>query len=143
MIQLKLNENMKRINKKINRKYKSKKTPVNKNPFTWFPVITPLIYLLLYVSLAAHCRWVVGHWPQPMIENVNVSSYKIHEAILNLFMYAVFLSIPVWIITLFIKKFRITFKIHLLQFIIFGLGILLIILAFRLDPTSFTEWFLD
>ncbi len=134
---------MKKINKKINRKFKSKKTPVNKNTFTWFTVITPLICWAMYVSLALHCRWVGGHWPKPMLENIHIKTYLIHERALWIFSYVVLVSLPCWLVMLFFKKFRINIKTHLLQFIVFGFGILLIILTLMFDPTPFTEWFFD
>jgi hypothetical protein len=115
----------------------------NKNILTWLPVITPLMWLFLYISLAIHCRLVVGHWPEPIIENVNILSYNIHETLIYILMYIVFLSIPAWFIMLFFKNLRITLKIHLIQITAFVLGILLIALFFKFDSTPFTEWFLD
>jgi len=135
---------MKKINKKIKRKFKSKKTSKkNNSSLTWFAVITPLICWAMYVSLAIHCRLAVGHWPQPMLENINIKSYEIHAKILWLFAYVVLASLPCWLVMLFFKKFRINIKIHLLQLIVFGFGFLLIILTLMFDPTPFTEWFLD
>jgi len=135
---------MKKIKKKIKRKLKSKKTfKKNNNPLTWFVVITPLICWAMYVSLAIHCRLTVGHWPKPMLENINIKSYLIHERILWIFSYVVLISLPCWLVMLFFKKIRINIKTHLLQFIVFGLGILLIILTLMFDPTPFTEWFFD
>jgi len=133
---------MKKINKKVKRKLKTKKSS-NNNLLTWIPVITPFVSLLLYISLAIHCRLAVGYWPRAVIENVNMKSYEIHERAFWLFTYVVLASLPCWLVMLFFKKFRINIKIHLMQFIVFGLGILLIILTLMFDPTPFTEWFLD
>jgi len=132
---------MKKTNKKI--KTKSRKISRKINVITWIPMFIPLICWLLYVSLAIHCRLVVGHWPQPMIENFNIKSYEIHERVLWLFSLVFFPSLPCWLIMLCFKKLRINAKIHFLQFIVFGIGLLLIILTLMFDPTPFTEWFFD
>ena len=96
------------------------------------------MFLLLFTA-----DWVVGHWPKPMLENIYIKTYLIHERVLWIFSYVVLASLPCWLIMLFFKKFRINIKTHLLQFIVFGLGILLIILTLMFDPTPFTEWFFD
>lgn len=135
---------MKKIIKKRKTKFQKKsKKSKNFNVVTWIPMLIPLICWLLYVSLAIHCRLAVGHWPQPMIENINIKSYEIHERVLWLFSLVSFASLPCWLIMLFFKKLRINIKIHFLQFIVFGLGLLLIIVTLMFDPTPFTDWFFD
>jgi len=138
---------MKKINKKRKTKFqkKSKKSKKSKNfnVVTWIPMLIPLICWLLYVSLAVHCRLAVGHWPQPMIENINIKSYEIHERVLWLFSLVSFASLPCWLVMLSFKNLRINAKIHFLQFGVFGLGLLLIIVTLMFDPTPFTEWFFD
>ncbi len=131
--------------KKTNKKRKTKSANYFKkySNITWLPIIIPLVCWLLYVSLAIHCRLAAGHWPQPMIENINIKSYEIHERVLWLFSFVFFASLPCWLIMLCFKKLRINAKIHCLQFIVFGLGLLLIILTLMFDPTPFTEWFFD
>jgi len=142
LIQSKLNK-MKKTNKKRKTKVKSRKISKKFSTVTWIPIAVPLICWLLYVSLAIHCRLAVGHWPQPMIENINIKSYEIHESVLWVFSFVFFASLPCWLIMLLFKKLRINIKIHFLQFIVFGLGLLLIILTLMFDPTPFTEWFFD
>ena len=57
--------------------------------------------------------------------------------------FTVFAAGPLWMVCLCIKALRLPWRVHLAQVLVYGLGWLLIFLAARCDPTTFTEWFRD
>ncbi|OYV05924.1 MAG: hypothetical protein CFE26_09045 [Verrucomicrobiales bacterium VVV1] len=112
--------------------------------WTWIPSLAPLGLFLGVLSLAAHVRLGLGRWPVPMIENYDTKGYHYHEMLVFLLgIGALYVAGPLWAILVAIPKLRLSPKRHLLQLAVFISGFVLIFLAAKLDPTTFTEWFLD
>jgi hypothetical protein len=119
--------------------------PQSKKKFaTWVCVLAPVYLLVVYVAMAIHIRVGLGHWPKPMVEDYHSVLFQVHKWLLvGCIFFAVFAAIPVWVLLLCFRAFRITLRIHVAQLGIFVLGWLLIFLAAYFDPTTFTDWFLD
>jgi ABC-type branched-subunit amino acid transport system permease subunit len=106
--------------------------------------LAPLGLFIGILTLAAHVRLGLGRWPVPMIESYDTKGYHYHEMLLFLLgVVALYVAGPLWAILVAIPKLRLSPKRHLLQFTVFISGFVLIFLAAKLDPTTFTEWFLD
>lgn len=111
---------------------------------SWLLVITPALLLVGFITLAAHVRIGLGHWPTPMIENYDTAAYWIHDRVLVwVGMFTVFAAIPLWLLTLCFQRFRISLKTHLIQAGVYACGWGLIALYGAVDPGRFMEWFLD
>jgi hypothetical protein len=79
-----------------------------------------------------------------MIESYQTKSYQFHELVVFLLgVLALYVAGPLWAVLVAIPKLRLSSKRHLLQLAVFISGFVLIFLAAKLDPTTFTEWFLD
>jgi hypothetical protein len=89
-------------------------------------------------------RIALGHWPTPMVENYETPAYRMHEQVLVwVGMFTVFAAVPLWLLTLRFRPFRISPEIHLIQAGVYALGWGLIVLYGAVDPGKFMEWFLD
>lgn len=116
----------------------------SRNLWTWLPCWAPLGLFLGVLSLAAHFRLGLGRWPVPRIENYDTKGYHCHEWLVFLIgIGALYVAGPFWAILVAIQKLRLSPKRQLLQLAVFISGFVLIFLAAKLDPTTFTEWFLD
>ena len=105
---------------------------------------SPLLLLFVFLSLAAHVRLGLGHWPPPMFENYKTTAYSQHEQVfIWVALFTVFAAIPLWLASLCIRVFRISLKTHLIQAGVYALGWALIALYALVDPGRFIEWFLD
>jgi hypothetical protein len=94
--------------------------------------------------MAVHIRIGLGHWPTPMMEDYRTIPFRIHEYVLiGILLFAVFAAGPIWLVCLFFRRLRLPWRVHVTQAAIYGLGWLLIFLASKYDPTTFTAWFLD
>ena len=114
----------------------NKKRPL----WTWLCVVAPWILLLLIVALAVHVRLGLGHWPKPMVEDYHTLACKLHDDIIGcMFLFSVYAALPLWLIFLCFRRLRISLGVHILQFVVFGCGWLVIYLAGKYDPTTFTE----
>ncbi len=79
-----------------------------------------------------------------MIESYDTKCYHYHEMLVFLLgVIALYVSGPLWAVLVAIPKLRLSPKRHLLQLAVFISGFVLIFLAAKFDPTTFTEWFLD
>ena len=111
---------------------------------TWALVLSPLLLLFVFLTLAAHVRLALGHWPTPMIENYDTAAYSRHEQVFTwAALFTVYAAIPLWLVALCFRVFRISLKTHLIQAGAYALGWALIALYGFIDPGRFTEWFLD
>lgn len=111
---------------------------------TWALVLSPVLLLVLFLTLAVHVRLGLGHWPKPMRENYHTAAYSSHEHIFTLFaLVTVYGAVPLWLLLLFFRPFRISLRTHLIQAGIYALGWGLIAIYTAWDPGQFTEWFLD
>lgn len=112
--------------------------------WTWIPGLAPMLLLVAILTLAAHVRLGLGHWPTPMVESYHSPGYLRHEVIVGLIGgFALYVAGPLWAIFVAIPWFRISAKTHLIQLAMYLGGFLLIFLAGKFDPTPFTEWLLD
>ena len=110
---------------------------------TWICAGSSLALLLLILSLAIHLRLGLGHWPEPIVEDYQTAAFKVHEWVLFLVAhFAGFLAIPLWPVLLIFRRFRAGIKTHLVQSAVFSVGWILILLFFKYDPTSFSQWLL-
>lgn len=110
----------------------------------WLCVLSPFFLLLTFITLALHVRLGLGHWPKPNFENYETPLFEIHELILLVIgIFAIYIAFPMFTLLLIPPSFRGPFRYHARQILIFIMGWLLIIAAANLDPTTFTDWFLD
>lgn len=115
----------------------------NRGWVTWLPALMPAAALLLYLSLAAHFRLAVGHWPSTLSENFSSPAFALHERFtLHLALVAFFAPLA-WLAMLLFRRLRGSLKIHLLQAAAYVLGWALILLTIHYDPTFFSDWFWD
>jgi hypothetical protein len=103
-----------------------------------------LLLLFVFLTLAAHVRVGLGHWPTPMLENYQTAAYNRHtQAFIWLALVTVYAAVPLWLVSLCFGVFRISLKTHLIQTGIYAVGWALIVLYSFIDPGRFIEWFLD
>lgn len=75
--------------------------------WAWVPCGTSLALFFGILSIAAHIRLGLGHWPTPMIVNHQTEFYSRHEKILGLIgLIALFIAGPLWAIFVAIPRFR-------------------------------------
>jgi hypothetical protein len=111
---------------------------------TWALVLTRLLLLLIFLTLAAHVSIGLGHWPTPMWENYQTIAYTAHEQFFVWFaLFTVYAAIPLWLLALCFRPLRISRRTHLLQAGAYAAGWGFIALYATWDPGRFTEWFLD
>jgi hypothetical protein len=111
---------------------------------TWVLVASPLLLLVIFFTLAVHVRIGLGHWPTPMIENYETTAYNLHMLVfISALLFAVYVAVPLWLISLCFRVFRISLKTHLIQAGVYAVGWALIVLCTLVDPCKFVEWFLD
>ncbi len=111
---------------------------------TWLFVLSPVVLLLTFITLALHVRLGLGHWPTPMLENYHTSAYQAHEQVLTYFGYfTVFAALPLWLLMLCFRACRISLRTHLLQAAVYAAGWVLIVFYCTIDPGRFVAWFMD
>ena len=111
---------------------------------TWLCMISPFVLGLAYVTMGLHIRLGLGHWPKPMVENYQTLAFRIHEgAFFVVMLFTVFAAVPLWVVFLCFRRLRLSWRAHAAQALTYGLGWLVILVAGKLDPTTFTDWFLD
>jgi hypothetical protein len=111
---------------------------------TWALVSSPLLLLFLFLTLAVHVRVGLGHWPTPVFEDYQTMAYRLHvQAFLWVALFALYAALPLWLVSLCFRVFRISLRAHLIQAGVYAVGWVLIILYAYVDPCRFAEWFLD
>jgi hypothetical protein len=111
---------------------------------TWMFVSSPYLLFLIFLTLAVHVRVGLGHWPTPVFENYHTMACGLHEqVVIWVAVFTIFVAIPLWLISLLFRLFRISLKTHLLQAGVYIVGWAIIILYARIDPYKFAEWFFD
>lgn len=112
---------------------------------TWLCVLTPVILLLVFITLALHVRIGLGHWPQPMIEDYRTEAYYRHQELFRLTAYATFYgALPCWMLLIIaFPRLRGSARLHLGQAGVYAAGWALIGIYCVIDPGRFIEWLLD
>jgi len=111
---------------------------------TWLCVSTPYLLLLGLVTLALHVRLGLGRWPVPIFENYVTVPYLLHEHyVYTWLLLTVIGSLPAWGLLLSFQRGQLSLRACAKQLACYALGWGLIFLTAILDPTPFTEWFLD
>lgn len=123
----------------------SDNAPKKQRPsWTWICSLSSFLLLLTFVSMAFHIRLGLGHWPTPMTENYHTTAFRTHEHVLiAVLLFTVYAAVPLWVVCLCFRRLRLSRRAHVMKAAVYGLGWLLILLASKYDPTTFTEWFLD
>jgi hypothetical protein len=111
--------------------------------FAWPLVLSPLVLLLVLVSLAVHIRIGLGHWPIPFQDDYHSGAYRLHEKLLPGFFIAAIVALPIWLVLLCFRPLRRPWQWHLLQAGAYLLGWGLIALYVTWDPWRFCEWLAD
>jgi len=111
--------------------------------WTWACCLSSSALLLTLIALAAHIRLALGRWPE-FGEESHTVPFQVHEfAIGGIGLFAVYVAAPLWLVFLFLRQFRLSWRVHFIQSLVYGLGWFLIFLAGKHDPTPFTNWLLD
>jgi hypothetical protein len=120
-------------------------TAQRKVPFlTWALVLSPLVLLFVFLTMAAHVRLGLGHWPTPMTEDYHTAAFSRHEQVFaGVVAFTVYAAVPLWLAALCFRRFRISFRTHLVQAGAYAAGWVLIGAYAFIDPGSFLKWFLD
>ncbi len=104
----------------------------------------PFLLLLVFTTLALQVRMELGHWPTPMVESYSSPTYRVGAHIVVWIGYfTVFAAIPLWLLMLCFRPFRMSISNHLIQIGVYALGWGLIALYGAVDPGGFLAWFLD
>ena len=110
---------------------------------TWVCAFSPLIALLLLLTVSLHVRYHYGGWPDHAIDNFPAGLLGIHYLFfLGSMIFAAVGAIPVWILCVCIRPLRLTVAEHFLQTLIFILAWGLHILVISGAGKSLT-WLLD
>jgi hypothetical protein len=124
----------------MNEKAASEQRPA----WTWMCGLSSVVLLLTFAAMAVHVRLGLGHWPTPMTEDYRTIPFRLHEYLLiGILLFSVYAAGPLWLVFLFFRRLRLSRRVHIIQVAVYGFGWLLIFLASRYDPTTFTAWFLD
>lgn len=111
---------------------------------TWPLVFSPVLLLIVFIALAVHVRLGLGHWPTPMFESYHTPAFRAHEQVLVwVWLFTVYAAIPLWLLMLCFRPFRISFRTHLIQVGVYAVGWGVIVLYGAIDPGQFLDWFLD
>ena len=111
---------------------------------TWALVLSPLGLLFDVLLLGAHVRLALGHWPKPMIENYSSPAFELHSSCVIVFgCFAAYVAIPLWLLLLAFRKFRVSARYHVIQIGVFLAGWCCIIGYLAWDPYRFVAWFKD
>jgi hypothetical protein len=111
---------------------------------TWGLVSSPLLLLFVFLTLAAHVRIGLGHWPTSIIENYRTTAYSLHvKSFFWIGLFAVYAAIPLWLVSLCFRVFRISLRTHLIQAGVYAVGWAFVALYAFVDPYKFVEWLLD
>jgi len=111
---------------------------------TWLCVITPWVLLVVGFSLAVHVRLGLGHWPNPVVEDYATSAFKGHFLALRItFGLALYSFVPVWMLLLSARRFRVSLRFHALQAGVYVGGWLGVLLVCSLDPWRLMRWLAD
>jgi hypothetical protein len=123
----------------------TQQTPQRKiRTLTWALVSSPLLLFFIFLTLAAHVRVGLGHWPASILESYQTTAYSLHvQVFIGIALFAVYAALPLWLVSLCFRMFRISLKTHLIQAGVYAIGWALIILYAYADPCGFAEWFLD
>ena len=121
------------------------KTQAKRKLLTWLPVLSPTLLLLIFLTLAAHVRISLGHWPKPMWEHYWTTNYALHAyAFMGLSLFTVYAAVPLWLLLLLcFRQLRISWATHLVQAGTYALGWGLIGAYAAWDPGHFLAWWLD
>jgi len=113
---------------------------------TWVFTGLPYLGLFMFATMALNVRLAVGHWPTESLEVKDMTlGLVLHDCLfITSFLLGAFAAGPLWLISLFFSKFRISARIHIVQAGILILGLFLIWLGpFELFPSEWVVWFLD
>ena len=111
--------------------------------WTWLCGLSSLVLLLTLITFAVHIRIALGRWPA-FGENYNSAIFRLHElTLVGVRLFTVYAAPLAWLILLFFRSFRISWRVHLIQTLAYGIGWVLILTAGKWDPTPFTNWLLD
>ena len=79
-----------------------------------------------------------------MTEDYHTLCFRIHEWVLiGVFVLTVYVAGPLWLAFMSFRQLRLAWRAHVAQALVYCMGWLLIFLAGKYDPTTFTEWLLD
>src|SRR3954452_3568378 len=96
----------------------------------------PLVLLVLLVSLATHIRLGLGHWPQPMIEDLHTAAFQWHDKVVGIgFIFSFYLAAPVWLLGQFVLLLRGQGQNVRTHAVLFVGGWCVIMMLAALDPT--------
>lgn len=111
---------------------------------SWVAAWSPAALFVVLLTMAAHIRLGLGHWPTPMVEDYETKLFQTHETVF-FFTYAlsVLSALPLWVLCVLLPALRRPVRDRLWQPVIYGLGWGMIFLAAYLDPTTFTTWLID
>lgn len=111
----------------------------------WLFALSPIVLLLLMITLAVHMRLGLGHWPTPFYENYRTTASILHmRALQQTLDFSVYFAGPLWLVCLLVPQLRpSTLRVIKAQLTTAGAGWLLIIGFLTLDPTTFSAWLLD
>jgi hypothetical protein len=86
-----------------------------------------------------------GTWPLAAIRRgVQFGSIHLHELVLfGVVLFTVYAAPLAWLILVFFRPFRISWRVHLSQALAYALGWALILTGEKWDPTPFTNWLFD
>jgi hypothetical protein len=111
----------------------------------WACAISPVILLLVFITMGIHMRLGLGHWPTPMFESYDAWAFRLHGDILQICLIFVILAAgPLWLVCLLIRPLRPSWPREAVsQLVTYAIGWLLILGTLAFDPTTFSEWILD
>jgi hypothetical protein len=113
-------------------------------PLSYAAAWSPVALFVVEVTMAAHIRLGLGHWPTPMLESYDTALFRGHQILFfGMYFFSLLAAVPLWVLCVVLPALRRPVRDRLLQPVIYGLGWGAIFLAGYLDPTTFTTWLLD
>ena len=112
----------------------------------WAIAATPFLFVIVQVLHAVHLRLLLGRWPMVYRDNPESFLLRVHEyGVLFPLFYAGFFGVPMWaalsvVVAVLLPSARRTIG---RQAALVSLGIIVLALFWKFDPTGYVEWFLD
>ena len=106
-------------------------------------LVYPVLFLLLYFSLAWHLHSALGGWPDRIGLNPGTTAFRIHDSAAALFFWLGTLLVPVSALAAFLFSFFPGYRRAALYYAIFAFAGFVAWAAMHLAPTPFLIWWWD
>ena len=113
---------------------------------SWALMLTPILLLLVFLTLVLHAWIGLGHLPKPMVEDYQTATFHLHRnAVIWFGCFTIWGALPLWLVLVCTERFRPTWswKLPVVQALVYAVGWCVIAAYAAWDPGQFVNWYLD